>query len=185
MQDRTCQKLPRPASVKGFTLLEVVVAMAILAVLAAIAAPAMTTMIDRMRVSTVADELVASIHLTRTEAIQRNGFVTMARIDGTACSLNKSQNWSCGWEIFNDVNNNGTRNATEPLLHTVAVTQGITVTSPGGAKLKGNRWGQLDGLNAVRFVIAPTSAGVGSEATRTVCVNSGGRVRIVEGSVCP
>jgi prepilin-type N-terminal cleavage/methylation domain-containing protein len=56
---------------RGFTLIEAMVSVAIIGVLAAMAAPAFQAMTERMAVSTVTDEMVASVNLTRSTAIGR------------------------------------------------------------------------------------------------------------------
>jgi len=49
-----------PASIRGFTLLESIIALAIIGILAAIVAPAWKTLIDRQRVNTAQREILAS-----------------------------------------------------------------------------------------------------------------------------
>lgn len=177
--------LKRPCRVRGLSLIELMVTLSILAVLGALAAPSFTNMAERMRVSAVTDELVASIHLTRAEAIQRNGAVGMTRLTGTGCpSLPSADVWSCGWQVFVDTDRNGSKATTEPTLQMFRITSGVNVVhSRSTATFTANRWGQVAGINAFGFVVSPTGTGVSSKATRTICVNSGGRVRILENSV--
>lgn len=173
---------------RGFTLVELVVVMAIMAVLAALAAPAFRDFTDRMRVSTVSDELMASIQLVRAEAIQRNGQVRMIKIIGADCpAMLGVQFWNCGWRIFADLNNNAVIDVGEEVIREFRITNGVTVAySQNATNFLANRWGQVAGINAFSFTMRPASGGGGIASTNTVCVNSGGRVRLIERSdVCP
>lgn len=182
-------RCPGPWS-EGLTLIEVLVSVAILAVLAAVAVPSFKTITERMRVSTVSDELSAALNLTRGSAIQNNGNVTLRKLTAgnvglpnAACQTN--QNWSCGWQVFRDADGDGIFDTGDELIYTFPITNGVTVTrsTTSGARLTANRWGQLNGVNAVGFTISPTGTGVSSPATTRLCINSGGRIRILEGQV--
>ena len=173
---------------RGFTLIEAMVSVAIIAVLAAMAAPAFQTMTERMAVSTVTDEMVASVNLTRNTAIGNNGNVVIRKLTeaetGLAGICSTTQNWSCGWQVFLDPNGNATLDAGEQIVQTFAIANNVVVMrSVNGANMTANRWGQLAGINAVGYTLSPKGTGVGSPATTTICVNSGGRVRVLQGAV--
>lgn len=175
-------------SPNGFTLIEAMVVLAIVAVLTAIAAPAFRAMVERMAVSTVTDEMVASVHLTRNTAIANNGNVVIRKLTDAETGLTglcgTTQNWSCGWQVFIDTNANAALDAGEQIVSTFTITNNVVVMrSVNGANMTANRWGQLAGLNAVGYTLSPRGTGVGSPATTTICVNSGGRVRVLQGSV--
>lgn len=172
----------------GFTLIEAMVSITILTVLAALAVPAFRTVTERMKVSTVSDEMVAALTLTRGTAIQNNGNVTLRKLSDAEAGLtgvcSTTQNWSCGWRIFRDADGDGVLDAGEEVIYTFNITNRVTVMrSVNGDNLIANRWGQLAGLNAVGFTLSPTDTGVASPATTTLCVNSGGRIRVLEGNV--
>ena len=59
----------------GFTLIELMVSIAILGILAAIAAPSFTNTIKRYQANAARDELVASIQVAQTEARRRGRMV--------------------------------------------------------------------------------------------------------------
>lgn len=61
---------------KGFTLVEVMVVIAIVAILAAIAAPSFNSIIDKYRVKRAADTLSAFMINAKSEAIKRNTTVS-------------------------------------------------------------------------------------------------------------
>jgi prepilin-type N-terminal cleavage/methylation domain-containing protein len=64
--------MPRTRTPKGFTLIEVMVAVAILAILVTLAAPSFNSFIDKYRVKRAADSISAFLVNTKSEAIKRN-----------------------------------------------------------------------------------------------------------------
>ncbi|MGY1459551.1 MULTISPECIES: GspH/FimT family pseudopilin [unclassified Luteimonas] len=70
----------------GFTLVELMVTLAVVGILAAVAVPAMTSMINGSRLTGNASELTASLQLARSEALRRSSSVTICGTsDGTTC----------------------------------------------------------------------------------------------------
>jgi prepilin-type N-terminal cleavage/methylation domain-containing protein len=68
----------------GITLIELLVALAVLAVLLAAAAPAFTGLVDRLQLRGAADALYSDLLLARLEALRRNVPVGVAFGDGPA-----------------------------------------------------------------------------------------------------
>lgn len=79
---------------KGFSLVELVVTVAIAAILAAIAIPSFRSMINSSRLTSHANELVASLQLARSEAIKRNARVSVCgSANGATCGGGWAKNW--------------------------------------------------------------------------------------------
>jgi type IV fimbrial biogenesis protein FimT len=76
----------------GFTLVELMIVLSILAVLTAAALPSYNDFVRNQRVKTASFELFSSLVLARSEALTRNSTVTIAATSGTA-------NWAAGWEV--------------------------------------------------------------------------------------
>lgn len=83
-----------PKQASGFTLLELMVIVAIVGVLLAMAIPSFSDTIRNNRLTTYSNELVTSLNIARSEALKRNQHVVV-RKTGT--------NWENGWQIFVDV----------------------------------------------------------------------------------
>ena len=129
----------------GFTLVEVLVTVAIAGILAALALPAFEQTIARYRTRAVADDVASAIGLARSEAIRRGGDVKLRKMSGTNnCSTNEK--WSCGFRIYFDANRNNSdyEVASDVLLREINVPAGINLinnTSSAGVELRFNRWG--------------------------------------------
>ena len=99
----------------GFTLIELMVVVALVAILQTLAAPAFSSMVNSMRLSTAVNSLFSSLLLARSEAIKRNARAVVCKsVTGDACVT--SGGWEQGWIVFHDANNNAAVDAGEVLL---------------------------------------------------------------------
>jgi type IV fimbrial biogenesis protein FimT len=88
---------------KGFTLLELIVIIAILAITMAIAAPGLSTMVSNNRISGNASDFVAALQFAKAEAVARVNPVTLCKSTNlTGCAGNGG--WQQGWIVFSDDN---------------------------------------------------------------------------------
>ncbi len=90
----------------GFTLIELIVVVAIFGILASIAVPNYSSFIRRNQQSSAYNNLVGTISLARIEAVKRSKVITLCiSSDQTTCDPN-STDWSDGWIVFLDENGN-------------------------------------------------------------------------------
>lgn len=78
----------RPA--RGFTLVEIMVVLAVLAIVLGVAGPALSSMVATQQVTSAAYDLHATLNIARSEALTRNAPVTVTPVSG---------NWAQGWTM--------------------------------------------------------------------------------------
>jgi type IV fimbrial biogenesis protein FimT len=111
---------------RGFTLVELIVALTIAAILMAVAAPGLQKFVSSNRLTSQVNDLLADINLARSEAIKRaeTTGVCVTAADGSACVA--AGNWANGWLVY--YNNAGTK---VPIKNHERLTGKNTLTSPG------------------------------------------------------
>jgi type IV fimbrial biogenesis protein FimT len=93
----------------GFTLVELMVAIAVMAIVVGFAIPGFQSMVNSNRLASSANELIASLQTARIEAIRRNRRVVLC----TSANPNAGAAARCassgieGWIVFVDANTDG------------------------------------------------------------------------------
>jgi len=155
---------------------------------AAMAMPAFDGVIHRYRVRCAAEDLTATIYLARSEAIRRGGNITLGKASSADCPTNGPTDWSCGWFVFADVNNNGQLDSTETAIQMSPAPKNVAVTIASAnpsTYSKVNRWGDFGGLGVLSFKLRPIHAN-DEAAFQVLCLTSGGRLKTVYGTAdCP
>lgn len=83
---------------RGFTLIELMVTIAVLAVLASLALPSMQSVIESNRLTTQANSLLTAFQLARSEAVKLNREVRICARDSSD-PLGCGNSWSDGWVV--------------------------------------------------------------------------------------
>lgn len=85
------------AGAAGVTLIELMITIAVLATLVMVGVPGMSSLLQNSRLTSYANEFVASVALARSEAIKRNAVVSVCvSADGTNCAVD---GWQSGWIV--------------------------------------------------------------------------------------
>jgi type IV fimbrial biogenesis protein FimT len=101
--------------IRGVTLPELMVTLAILAITATVAVPAMGDFVTSTRLDSAASALASSFQLARSEAIKINGKATVCRSsDGSSCAT--SGGWEAGWIVFRDADGDGVVDAADVVV---------------------------------------------------------------------
>ncbi len=84
---------------KGFTLIELIITLAIVGVLLVVGVPSLKTFMQGSQLIASTNELLSAFHIARSEAVRTNDRVTIcSSSDGESCS--DSTNWRAGWIVF-------------------------------------------------------------------------------------
>jgi len=146
-----------PAAQRGFTLIEAIVTMTILAVLAGMSAASFSWLNQTTRIRAAAFDLVADLDFARSEAIKRNADIVVTPVGGS---------WSNGWTVASG----GTT-----LRQHGALGGQVTFDTPEPGALTYNAAGRVTAANANPFQICPPARG--SLSGRTIRVDPSGLSR--------
>jgi type IV fimbrial biogenesis protein FimT len=173
----------------GFTLLELIIVLAIFGIVTVGIVPAVGDIMTRNRAATTTNEFLGALNYARSEAVTRTRNITMCRMDSTAgqCThanlgtgkcvcvttsiASTANGWEDGWLTFVDFNGNG-------VIETVEGDELLQVQS----QLGGNftvRGSPNNADDKITFEANGTTFGV-SNATVAVCASG---TDVAEGSL--
>ncbi|MEH6558755.1 MAG: GspH/FimT family pseudopilin [Oceanicoccus sp.] len=152
------------SQIKGFTLVELMVALAIMAILVMAAAPNFSAAVKRNRIESQLKDLSGHVKLARSEAISRSRTVTICRSsDQATCSTAAPVgDWSIGWITFLDLNGNATVDGDDIVLRVHGGLEQNILTVTDSNPIPGN-------VGDIQF----TRNGVDSRVTFEMCEDGG------------
>ncbi|APO90135.1 Tfp pilus assembly protein FimT/FimU [Xanthomonas euvesicatoria pv. euvesicatoria] len=159
---------------RGFTLIELMVTVAVLAIVASIGYPSFQGVLRSNRAAAANNELMALLNLSRTEAIRNGqGGGVCGSSNGTSCD----GSWSGGVMAWSDSNGNGTFDAGEAVLRYSTgnprlVVQGPTTGTVIAFDARGRRRAAAD----QKVTLQPDQCG-GQPLRRSLTVNASGQIR--------
>ena len=169
----------------GFTLVETLAVVALLAVIAVMTAPSFAAWHARDQVDARAKALASTLAYARSEALRRGARVTVCRIDAARRCLAAGQpcttgvaDWSCGWAVMAERGGTLSLLRAHPLLAAVSISgtqTNLTFTPPAGQLI-----GTFRSFDIAPRVQSSTTRGDGWR--RCIRIAAGGRARLVHGA---
>ena len=162
----------------GFTLIEMLMTIAVAAILMGIAIPSFRYITNANRIASELNGLLGDLQFARSEAIKEGRTVTVCQsADGLSC--NNSASWQGGWIVFSDPTNVGVVDAGETILRVQKAFSGtdtFTFASPSGIlAITFNREGYAIGLGAASLFTLHDSTD-NTAWTRCLSVNFSGQM---------
>lgn len=160
----------------GFTLIELIFTLAVLAVLVSIGTPSLGNLIHGVQSRSARGALIGSLNLARMTAVTARRLVIVCPSSNHA-GCDDSLRWHSGWIVFEDRNQNNKRDADDPLLEVVGAQQGVAIATTAGRKFVRYRPdGSASGTD-LTFTVCDRR---GPKAAAAIVVNNPGRVREVQ-----
>lgn len=144
---------------QGFTLVEMMLVVAIMGILTSIALPYFGRIVEAERAKGAAVDLYVALTRTRSEALRLNQNVTLSPI---------AADWNEGWQILDPV--------TSAVIDSHVAVSGITITGPTSVTYRSS--GRV--LSSGSFTISGSYSG----NTRYVCLDLSGRPAINTSGTC-
>ena len=159
------------SSRRGFTLIELVIVVALISIVAVYAVPSFGRLIESNRVSSTANGIMGMLRYTRSEAVKVGRTVNVRPVDGAS--------WSSGLLVWLDLDGDNTFDANEELRRFADMNTGLTIAgSATSIGFRGN--GFLTPASEANFQLSVAST---NTTTSFVCTGLAGRIRTA-GSAC-
>ena len=173
----------RPLRQRGFTLIELMITLAIAVVLLVVAVPSFVSFQRNSQLTSLTNSLVASIYAARGEAM-KTGFNAFVVPTGNG------SDWKTGWVVFVDRDRDGAFDAAnDTIVQTQIATESYFTVSGNGTAGETPSYIMFDssgysktktaGFGALTLSIArnDVSGSAASEETRRIIIASTGRLR--------
>lgn len=165
----------------GFTLIELMITVAVGAILLGVAVPSFFSIIQNNRATAQANDLLSSINIARSEAVKR-GATTTVCVSSDQATCTGGTNWAQGWLVWSDTNGNGSLNSPAEIIKAREALTGGTTLTAGVTSIAFNSSGMsLLGATATFTLHSPSCKGT---QDRTITLNAVGRANVAR-TACP
>lgn len=170
---------------KGFTLVEMMITVVVMAILLAIAVPAFRDLISSTRLSSQTNDMLADIALARSESARRNQRVTFcASSNGTSCSTTASD-WGVGWIIFSDANADALVTAgDDEIIKIRSASSGNNTIVSSGLPSAGLLQFRPSGGVVSAGVFVVCESGHAGTYGRSIAISASGATKLQRGQTC-
>lgn len=166
----------------GFTLIELMIVIAVAAVLLSVAVPSFQETVRNNRLAANVNEVISALNMARSEAIKRGAPVTVCK--GTAAGCNTAAAWENGWVVFADGAGNigtidsgtGTCLPTEDCLLRVYTRLSANYSLDGDIAVTDRVTYNTRGMSAAGTLVMCDERGFGQHA-RAIAIARTGRVQ--------
>jgi len=179
----------------GFTLIELMITIALVAIILVLAAPYFRETITNSKISAEANNLMASFNFARSTAARLNQPVTVCKKNAAGDDCTTADNWEQGWIIFNDLDKDGTVDSgadeivlqqytplpTGYTLRSTAELSNLVTFLPQGSARGGRSGTELDEFSSFRICRAADTGEEIDAKARQVFLNVTGRARSQKG----
>lgn len=161
---------PKMHTNKGFTLIEMMVTIAVAAILLALAIPSFRDTIVRSRIASVSNDFMGALNFARSEAVKRGRRILICKSSsGTGCT--ESAQWESGWMAFEDKDADYTLDSGEAIVRvwsSIPATYTLRQTGSFPSHIGYDSYGQASKTGAFAVCHDSTEAGASTVVvTRT------------------
>jgi len=161
----------------GFTLMEMLTVLGLLAALVSVATPWLQQWVWRLQVETVVQSWSADLQTARLQALRSGQALRLQRSSQCQSTPLANGDWRCGWQLLKTQGISNTA-----LITTLLAGEVLVHISPSQNSLDINALGEpvAGGLRVVVQAKRSHTAAL----VRAICINTAGRLRVIKGSTC-
>jgi len=164
----------------GFTLIELMVTLAVMAIILSVGTPYLGTFLSRTELTSRSNHLLGEINQLRIEAVKRNTQTVLCpSSDGTSCN---TDDWKSGWIAFADNNGDGklAQDDSEPVFSVAdAFGDNFVVRASTGFN-NTIRYKADSTLRSDSGTLTLCHTGMPVNNARTLAISAGGRINVTQ-----